>query len=254
MKLTQSYLKKIVKEEMSKVAPLAKSEEVDADEFADTLEKKIDYVKALKIEEARLAGRLNKVKSQRTRTISEIRNNPSLRGKIIAENDKRMKEAGPVIQQIKKYMTLGGATGEYLKEMLGKVADFAGGGFNWKGLFSLGMADTPIERAKGFVDGLSAGLSAVGNHINSLLGKEFFQTDYGTLGEALEDMGMSPDKVFSKFVGAWKSAGETNSDLSPDAAFQDLMEAEFTTAARLLTPKAPKASLANQMSRKRTED
>jgi len=251
MRLTKNYLKRLVKEEMTKNPPLAKADEVDADEFADTLEKKIDYVKALKIEESRLGKRINKLKTQRSRTISEIRSNPTLRRKIIAENDKRMKEAGPVIQKIKKLLPIGGTTGEYLKEMLGKVADFAGGGFNWKGLFSLGMADTPIEKAKEFVDGLDAGLGAVGNHINSLLGKEFFQTDYSTLEEAFADMGMSPDKVYSKFEGAWKKAGDTNSDLPAETAFQDLMELEFSTAARMVTPAAPKASYARQMSRKK---
>jgi hypothetical protein len=39
------------------------AEETEADELADSLEKKIDYVKALKIEEARLTRRLNRVRS-----------------------------------------------------------------------------------------------------------------------------------------------------------------------------------------------
>jgi len=38
------------------------TEEVGADEYADTLDKHVDYMKALKIEESRLISRLGKVR------------------------------------------------------------------------------------------------------------------------------------------------------------------------------------------------
>lgn len=72
MKLTSRFLKKIVLEEIDKMEPLASAEEVDADDFADTLEKKIDYVKALKIEESRLLNRLKKIREQKEKTIKSI--------------------------------------------------------------------------------------------------------------------------------------------------------------------------------------
>lgn len=64
-------LKKIILEEMSKFGDMRSTEdaakdteEVDADELADSLEKKIDYHKALKIEEGRLLRRLAHVRKQ----------------------------------------------------------------------------------------------------------------------------------------------------------------------------------------------
>lgn len=253
MRLTHEFLKKIVKEEMSKVAPLAKAEEVDADELADALEKKIDYIKALKIEESRLSGRLNRIKSQHAKTISEIKSNPSFRRKIIAENEKRNKEAAPVISQIQKLMVLGGPTGDYLKDLLGAVGNFADGGFNWKGLFSLGMADTPIEKAKGFVDGLNAGIAAVGNSLRKY-GKGFLDTQYETFSEALEDIRKDQGQLFKVFESAWKSSGKVDSDLPPDAAFQDFIELSFSEAKSLFQGSAPKASLSRQMSRKSSRE
>jgi len=81
MKLTSNLLKRIVAEEVAKfgdvedVESRAKdTEEVDADEYADALEKKIDYAKALKIEEARLRSRLTKIVETRSRIIKSIRN------------------------------------------------------------------------------------------------------------------------------------------------------------------------------------
>ena len=78
-KLTTQKLKKIIEEEVSKFNDMedvekvaAKTEEVDADEIADSLEKKIDYVKALKIEEKRLNLRLKKIAESKRRVLSAI--------------------------------------------------------------------------------------------------------------------------------------------------------------------------------------
>ena len=68
MKLTSRLLKRIIREEASKFGDMESTEdraddveEVDADEYADSLEKKIDYVKALKIEESRIRRRLSEI-------------------------------------------------------------------------------------------------------------------------------------------------------------------------------------------------
>jgi hypothetical protein len=80
MKLTPQMLKQLVEEEMkhfgkgeeTEDAP-KDTEEVDADEYADSLEKKIDYVKALKIEEARLLKRLAQVQKKKALVRESIR-------------------------------------------------------------------------------------------------------------------------------------------------------------------------------------
>ena len=79
MKLTSTLLKKIIEEEVGKfgkeedVEKRAKdTEETDADELADSLEKKIDYAKALKVEEARLRARLSRVVETRRRVLKNI--------------------------------------------------------------------------------------------------------------------------------------------------------------------------------------
>jgi hypothetical protein len=79
MKLSVEILRKLVKEEMSKFGDMTpteevKAEETDADEFADALEKKIDIVKALDLEESRLQRRLKKIQEQRRR-LSKKSNN-----------------------------------------------------------------------------------------------------------------------------------------------------------------------------------
>jgi hypothetical protein len=81
IKLTSALLRKIVQEEvkgfgeMDDVEDVAKdTEETDADEYADSLGKKIDYVKALKIEEARLTRRVMKIREARARVLKNIRN------------------------------------------------------------------------------------------------------------------------------------------------------------------------------------
>lgn len=78
-KLTTSLLNRIIKEEVAKfgaeedVEKRAKeTEEVDADEIADSLEKNIDFMHALKIEERRLVARLAKIKEQRRNMLKKI--------------------------------------------------------------------------------------------------------------------------------------------------------------------------------------
>ena len=75
-KLTANSLKRMIQEEARKLQvetsdPIAaavekiekvKAEEVDADELAGSLEKDIDYIKALKIHEARLMSKIAKIK------------------------------------------------------------------------------------------------------------------------------------------------------------------------------------------------
>jgi hypothetical protein len=79
MKLTSKLLKKIIEEEVAKFGDMkdvedVKADEVEADEFGSdkALEKKIDYIKALKIEEARLRNRLKKIAEARDRALRNI--------------------------------------------------------------------------------------------------------------------------------------------------------------------------------------
>lgn len=68
MKLTPTLLRKLVLEEVSKLKSddvKTDTKEVDADELADTLEKHIDFIKALKIKEAKLSETLKKVREQK---------------------------------------------------------------------------------------------------------------------------------------------------------------------------------------------
>jgi len=77
-KITPSFLKKIIidearklrletleqgKEDVEKVV----ADEIEADEYADTLEKEIDFIKALKIKEARLVKSLQKIREAKNR-------------------------------------------------------------------------------------------------------------------------------------------------------------------------------------------
>lgn len=80
MKLTTEYLRTMIIEEMRKKFGKPKStedaaketKEVSADELADTVEKKIDYVKALKIEESRLIKRLSQIKKEKQKIVEGI--------------------------------------------------------------------------------------------------------------------------------------------------------------------------------------
>ena len=79
MKLTSKVLKKIIEEEVAKFGDMSdvedvKADELDADEYGSdkSLEKKIDYIKALKIEETRLRSRLKRVVEERSRALRSI--------------------------------------------------------------------------------------------------------------------------------------------------------------------------------------
>ena len=77
MKLTRQLLNKIIMQEMAKFGPMkdtedVKAEETDADELADSLENKIDYAKALKVEEKRLQRRLARISEARRRVMKSI--------------------------------------------------------------------------------------------------------------------------------------------------------------------------------------
>lgn len=81
MKLTSKLLKKIIEEEVAKFGDMESTEdradsaeELDADEFGSdkSLEKKLDFIKALKIEESRLLKRINKISETRRRVARSI--------------------------------------------------------------------------------------------------------------------------------------------------------------------------------------
>lgn len=81
MKLTSQLLKKIIAEEVAKFGDMESTEdrakdteELEAGEVGsdDALEKKIDYIKALKIEESRLRRRLKKVIETKNRVFHSI--------------------------------------------------------------------------------------------------------------------------------------------------------------------------------------
>ena len=79
MKLTSNMLKKIIMEEVAKFGDMKDVEdvdatEVDADELGSdkALEKKIDEMKALKIEENRLRRRLDKIVETRRRVARSL--------------------------------------------------------------------------------------------------------------------------------------------------------------------------------------
>lgn len=71
MKLSSKVLRRIIAEEAAKFTrdtpeDAAKdTDEVEADGYADTLEKKVDMMKALKIEEARLSRRIKKIREEK---------------------------------------------------------------------------------------------------------------------------------------------------------------------------------------------
>jgi hypothetical protein len=80
MKLTNRLLRKIIEEEVSKFGDMESTEsrakdteELDADELGSEkgVEKHIDFMKALKIEETRLRRRLAKITETRRRLASK---------------------------------------------------------------------------------------------------------------------------------------------------------------------------------------
>jgi hypothetical protein len=71
-RLTPGLLKKIVLEEKAKIervleakGAVPKAKEVDASDYANTLEKKVDYAKVLKLKEAKIRAQLNKIVAAR---------------------------------------------------------------------------------------------------------------------------------------------------------------------------------------------
>lgn len=79
MKLNSNELKKLILKEASDFNAAVTTdevaddvEEVDADELADTLEKKIDLVAVLKLEENRLITRLKRVRFNRAKILKTI--------------------------------------------------------------------------------------------------------------------------------------------------------------------------------------
>ena len=79
VQLTPRLLRSIIEEEVGKFGDerdvekvASDTEETDADELADSPEKHIDFMKALKIEESRLVKRLNKVRETRQRVAKSL--------------------------------------------------------------------------------------------------------------------------------------------------------------------------------------
>lgn len=74
MKLTAKGLKQLVQEEVGKFGKVKdvkdvakKTKEVEADGYADTLEKQVDQMKALKIEESKLKARLATISERKAK-------------------------------------------------------------------------------------------------------------------------------------------------------------------------------------------
>lgn len=82
IKLTPALLKKLVLEEKKKImetleqgkedSEKVSAEEVDADEVADSLEKDIDFMAALKIQESILKKKYAKVQAAKKRVLKKI--------------------------------------------------------------------------------------------------------------------------------------------------------------------------------------
>ena len=77
-KLTPEFLYKLVMEEKDKlekdlIAVAKKTKEVDADEFADTLEKHVDHLAVLKIKEERLTKQIRQIQEERKALHIKIR-------------------------------------------------------------------------------------------------------------------------------------------------------------------------------------
>ena len=80
--LTPEMLRKVVVQEMKKLHEEKKlksvedkakeTKEVEADEYADTLEKHIDMLKALKVKENKLRAQLKSIDEQKVKLIKKI--------------------------------------------------------------------------------------------------------------------------------------------------------------------------------------
>ncbi len=71
IKLTVADLQRIISEEKGKLGPMGdvgkeakKTKEVQADKYADTLEKDVDHLKAMKVKEAALLQGLKKLREE----------------------------------------------------------------------------------------------------------------------------------------------------------------------------------------------
>lgn len=76
MKLTKEALRKIIQEEASKLnSEELKDEtpsETDPDELADSVEKHVDFIKALKIKEAKLTAQLKKIQEAKAAATKKL--------------------------------------------------------------------------------------------------------------------------------------------------------------------------------------
>lgn len=76
MKLTNQMLRKIIKEEASKLNSEELKEETpsetDPDELADTVEKQVDFIKALKIKEAKLQKALKSIQEAKAAATKKL--------------------------------------------------------------------------------------------------------------------------------------------------------------------------------------
>ena len=85
IKLTPALLKKLVMEEKRKIQESLEqgeeevekvdADEVDADEYADSIEKDLDFIKVLKIQERILNRKMKKVQEARDRIKSRLQKN-----------------------------------------------------------------------------------------------------------------------------------------------------------------------------------
>jgi hypothetical protein len=81
-KLTLNELKKMVLKEKAKMSSFGdgqktekvakKTPEVDADEYADSLEHKIDYLKVLKIKENKMRSALSNLRQKRQKILRDL--------------------------------------------------------------------------------------------------------------------------------------------------------------------------------------
>jgi hypothetical protein len=84
IKLTPTLLRKLVMEEKKKIqesleqgeesVEKVKADEVDADGYADSIEKDIDHIAVLKIQESILKRKYAKVKAAKKRLVKKINN------------------------------------------------------------------------------------------------------------------------------------------------------------------------------------
>lgn len=82
-KITPDFLKKIIIDEARKLrletleqgkedVETVDADEVEADDFASTLEKELDFIKALKIKESKLVKSLKKIRERKNRIRRKI--------------------------------------------------------------------------------------------------------------------------------------------------------------------------------------